>query len=205
MEKIKLNTGLIHLFSGTYGTEWEPQEYDEDGMNEVQLDYSGANLMKSIARVYASHDTDILAALQEHAPFVTGIKFPGTFVSPREYNFATDSIDFELTINRTAMLRAAGALIEDEAFTEFLAEHYTSRDGFMSLTPNHPKYLLDVLENGADRDNNFTTGPAQALSALLNFLCRDEIEGVQGVIYEDWSCNGYGGLEYTIQEQEDIQ
>lgn len=191
--KIKMNTGLIHLFSGTYGTEWEPRELDNNG-EELPLKYDFGEMMKSIARCYDAHDTDIVAALAEHAPYISRIDFPGTSYSPREYNFQTDVLDFVLTVNAGKLRKALAALKDSEEFATFLHEHYSSRDGFWSHTPDNYDYLRsEILTHG----NRFE----QALSALTNFLCRDVLRDIETDVYEYWSCNGYCGLNYEIDQE----
>lgn len=194
---VKMNTGLIPgFFDGTYYTRWEPEEYDENGMDEQQLEYTGSELMRSIATAYRRDQPQILRDFKFEAPFVTDVQFPGTSYSPREYNFESDVIDFILTINRAELRKSVRALKDSEHFSKHLHEHYSSRDGFISFIPNNWGDLAESLANKESSDFE------QSLGALLAYLLRDELESIQESVYEYWRGNGYCGLEYTIEEPE---
>lgn len=194
--KIELNTDLVRgLFSGTYNTAWEVHEYADNG-DEQYIEYDNKAFMQTIAQAYHGHEQAIIEAL--NIPFIKNIHFTGSFYSPREYNFATDSLDFTLTINRKAMLAVVEELATDEAFNAHLQEQYTSYDGFMSFTPNNYKELKQAL---VTRNNRYE----QAIGALIQYLAWDILNtdewyaSIEGAIHEDWSCNGYGGLDYETQ------
>jgi len=189
--KLQLNTNLIPIFSGTYGTNWEVTECNDDG-DELELDYKHEDLMRSIMGVYQENSKDIVKDLG--VKFIKSIKFDGVF-SPREYNFKTDQLDFTLTINLLSMMGELKALKDNKEFSKFLHDNYTSYDGFMSFTPNNYKELrLQILEGDSEHD--------QSISALITFLSKDNIKEIEGDILEDWGCNGYGGLDYKIVEEQ---
>lgn len=207
MKHITLNTGLTQFFSGTYETQWEPKEYDDDG-NDLPLVYSHKDLMKSIATEYANHSDYILDELQEVMPFIRKISFPKTFASPKEYNFSTDVIDYEVTIAKGEMMKVVKGLKDDKEFQDFLYENYTSRDGFWSWTPNNYDSLLYQLEKEDENDQY-----VQAISALMNFLQHPNTydvkasvtsplyESIEESVHDHWRANGYGGLDYSIDEK----
>lgn len=204
--KYKMNTGLTPFFTGTYESQWEPREYDEAGQNEVETKYKHSDLMKSIAKVYAQHEPDILAILQESMPFIRGIDFTGDTYSPREYNFETDSLDYILHVNKGDLMKTVHGLKDDAKFSEYLRERYSTRDGFISFTPNNYDALLWQIETNGDEFH-------QSLAALMNYLEQGNAtvsyysgayQEIEADVLEYWSCNGYGGLNYTVAEQGEV-
>jgi hypothetical protein len=188
----KLNTNLIPIFNGTYETEWEVEEWDDQG-EEVPVDYNQQDLMKSIAGVYHDNEKQILEALA--VPFIKSIHFTGGTHSPREYNFSTDTLDFDLNINKKGMLEALAKLAGNEEFEKWLHECFTSYDGFMSFTPNNYKELSEEIRG---EHNEFD----QALSAMIRFLAGDDSKKINMDMYEEWSGNGYNGLDYKLEDPE---
>ena len=186
---MNLNTSMIELFNGTYNTIWEVIETDDDG-NELEVDYDFKNLMQSILEAYQEGETQIVKDLEVN--FIKSIHFTG-FWSPREYNFATDQLDFTLEIDRELMLKELAKLIDSKDFKQFLKDNYSSYDGSMSFTPNNyqeiSEEIIDNGENGKYSD--------QAISALINFI-RPENNSIDMDAYEYWSSNGYMGLDYKI-------
>lgn len=185
----KLNTQMIPLFSGTYNSFWEVIEYNEEGDREVDVDYDFKDFLKSIVEVYQSNEDYILNEL--NIPFIKEIKFTGEFYNPREYNFSTDSLDFDLTVDKTKLIQAIQALIGNDDFEKFLKDHYSSCDGFISFTPDSGWAILNAIQYDTDEMD-------QALSAVINYLTNDKYDDIENYIYETWSGNGYGGLDYKI-------
>lgn len=198
--KVQLNTNLIPLFTGTYESPyWEVREYD-DGGEEVGVDYDFKEFMASIVREYQGHEEYILSELG--VSFIKSIKFTGTFYSPAYYNFSTDTLDFELSINKTSMLQALATLESDPEFSKYLHDNYTSYDGFMSFTPNNYQDLAHEIKTGGQEFD-------QSLGALITYLAIQsgniDADGgcsIEAMIAEDWQGNGYNGLEYTVEEPE---
>ena len=188
--KINLNTSMIELFNGTYKTIWEVIKTDDDG-NELEIDYDFKNLMQSILEAYQEGETQIVKDLEVN--FIKSIHFTG-FWSPREYNFATDQLDFTLEIDRELMLKELAKLIDSKDFKQFLKDNYSSRDGFMSFTANNYQDLYqDIIDESKHQD--------QAISALINFI-RPEDNSINLDTYEYWSSNGYMDLDYKIVNEE---
>lgn len=192
MITIDLNTGLIfNLFSGTYENQWDVSETEDNG-DELEVEYNFKDLMKSIVHVYQDHADEIVEALD--IPWITSIKFDG-FFNPREYNFMTDQLEFKAEIDENAMIHALEGLKNNKEFSDFLIEHYRSRDGFWSYTPdNYSELYEQITTEGREY--------IQAVSALINFLSgiKDDeyMQGIEGTIWESWQGNGYGGLDYQI-------
>jgi len=180
------------MFSGTYESIWEVLETDEEG-NEVMVDYSFQDFMAGIASVYQKNSTYILGELG--VDFIKKIKFTGKTNSPKEYNFSTDTLDFDLTIDKKAMLHKLRELENDSEFDQYLKDHFTGYDGFWSFTPNNYIDLkAEILGVGREFD--------QAIGALITYLAKNLERGVgtsiEEMVYEDWQGNGYGGLSYTL-------
>ena len=187
--KIKLNTNLVPIFSGTYETQWDVIETNDNG-DEMNVVYDHNDLMKSIANEYQNHADYILSEFE--IPFIKKIKFTGGFDCPPYYNFSTDTLDFEIIVNKTQLLRALNELADGEEFATFLKEHFTSYDGFMSFTPNNYADLkIEILEEGRE----FT----QSIGALISFLALDKLSEIEESIHEDWRGNEYRGLDYHVE------
>ena len=197
--QVKLNTNLVPLFSGTYESIWEVLEVADDG-EELEVDYDLKDLLSSIASVYQENAEYIKSELG--ASFIKSIRFDGGFNSPREYNFATDTLDFTLEINKAELIRVLKSLEGDQDFEKFLKDNYSSYDGFWSWTPNN---YVDIRAEIWGEHEKFD----QALGALITYLAKDNItsEGgtsIESMVFEDWQGNGYGGLDYKIVEPETV-
>jgi len=196
--KIQLNTNLVPMFSGTYESMWEVVEYNEDGTEEVNVDYEHKDLMRSIAEAYRERTDYIKSEL--NCPFIKKLQFDGTFYSPREYNFKTDELDFTITVDYKEMLLAVKELKDDKAFSDFLHDHYATRDGFWSYTPDNYRDILLAL---SDKNNNEFK---QSVGALIRYLGLSNIKNhggysIEEMVYEDWQSNGYGGLDYKVVDR----
>lgn len=198
MNKIiaELNTSMVKgLFNGTYESMWQVEEFDEDG-NELEVDYDSKEFMQSIADVYKSEAPEIILGKLVELPFIKSIKFTGGFYSPAYYNFSTDSLDFEIELDKKGFMAELKKLENDSKFKQFLIDHYRSRDGFISFTPDN---YSGILESITEEKGSFD----QSISAVLNYLipaCEDYYESVEVQMYEIWQGNGYGGLDYKIIE-----
>ena len=192
--KIQLNTNLVPIFSGTYETFWEIEEFNDDG-DAMTVVYDD-NILKGIAETYKKHSDFIRKEF--NIPFIKKIEFSGGFNSPAYYNFSTDTLDFNITVNFKKLLQKLNSLEHDDEFNTFLHDHYTSYDGFMSFTPNN---YYDLKNEIVNRGREFT----QAIGALVRYLIPDELlEGefystLEGQIYEDWQGNGWGGTNYHVE------
>jgi hypothetical protein len=194
---VKLNTGMVNgLFSGTYESIWEPTEYNEEGTEEVEIEYDQKDLMKSIVGVYQQNEKYIVSELS--VPFIKSIHFNGTFSSPREYNFSTDVLDFTLNIDKKALYKTLDSLKSDTSFALFLDEHYRSCDGFISFTPNNYVDIIDNIINEGQEHN-------QAIAAVINYLSKNtEMHGgcsIEEMMQDDWQSNGYNGLDYEVVKE----
>ena len=190
---IELNTNLIPIFGGTYNTEWEVYEIDDDNQ-ELDLDYKFEDLMKSILKAYQDQSYLIEAELKDLGiDFLSNIKFISTY-SPREYNFETDSINFECEVDENKLLRKIGE-IDNEEFRKFLDDNFSDRDGFMSFTPNTIDKLVKAIADGNGQYN-------QAIGAVCQYILRNDYGNIEQEVREYWNSNGYLGLDYKIIKED---
>ena len=73
--KVTLNTNLVPMFSGTYESIWDIVEYNEEGTEEVMVDYDQQDFMASIASVYQDNEEQIQTDL--NCSFLRGLHFTG--------------------------------------------------------------------------------------------------------------------------------
>lgn len=172
--KVTTNTNCFDsvMYHGLY------ESYLGELMGAVSPD-KYADAEKAIGEFVADGVTDMLNEWIFSDRVRDGFKL--TYVKtyhPRQYNFDTDSVelDFEYDNNVYGYLRGY-AVINRDAFDKFLADNFTSRDGFYSYTPN----------NFADWYDGYCADDFRCVSALIWFAIDHEIDddSKQG-IYEDW-------------------
>jgi hypothetical protein len=178
MKKLEVSTNLIPIFSvGMYETNLDPRYLLEAQLEELDQDMAEEfwNLFSN--KAYTEHIFSLAKEFLEEKLIsqFKALPFPITKVkaqeinSPREYNFATDELYFDLIVPNsfeTFIRRWIKANEDNEEFTKFLSESYTSCDGFMSFTPNTPDELL----------TKYAIDPERCLSAVISFLVRNDIE-----------------------------
>lgn len=189
---IELNTNLLPIFSGTYETMWEVNECMQQG-EEVQVNYDFSEFMQSIMEAYEANKSMIVSEMG--IPFIKSIHFTGTH-SPKQYNFSTDTLDFDCEIDETLLLNELSSLASDTNFNTWLHDNFTSYDGFWSYTPNNYQDLYTAITTN---NNEYI----QAIGALCtyimekNFKSRNVENTIEMSIWENWQGNGYYGLNYT--------
>lgn len=192
-EILHLNTSMIDgIFTGTYENIWEVEDHDDDG-HEPYIDYDFKEFMQSIVHAYQNEEEYIKDEL--NIDFIINLKFPGGHYSPREYNFSTDSLDIDITIDLEKFNSTLESLKNDQEFDKFLHDNYTSYDGFWSWTPNNYPELYEQIKTQGNRYD-------QAMSAVINYLIYKEFKNtnltnsIEYYVYDNWQGNGYGGLDY---------
>jgi len=159
----------LPVFSGFYGTIWEPNEDSEiEYINEERerkglepVDFDAIDFDYSGYREHAAKQ--ITYAVEDHLKdFVKSIKFQ-ELRSPREYNFANDSINVEITLTQKNVKVIRDFLkTNKEAFANYLRDTYTSRSGFISFYPNYIEgFCGDLKEALQDKHK---------LGSILNFI-----------------------------------
>lgn len=198
MLKHKLIESHLPVFTGFYSTVFEPSEdqvieapYKYD---DYTFDYDGYRTKTSKACVNA-----IESKLKE---FGLNIKITyQSLYSPREYNFANDSINVKYKVEDPKAINKY-ILANFEAFSVYIKEHYTSRSGFMSFWSNDAEtWLNEYMTNKKDLSHCF--------GAILEFIFKNEgysdndlyeDANYMGAIFLDgWLNEGVGGVRETIE------
>jgi len=158
------------LFPGFYGTvfEYSGEEQDIEYYNEengTNLDYDGFNWDYSeySDRVAKAFVNRLETELKQFLPIKIAFE---RINSPREYNFANDSINVEISLSLNKLLK----LIKErrEKAAQYFKSKYTSCSGFISFHSNDISDWLRksyILENSAHR-----------IGALLDCLCSIELD-----------------------------
>jgi len=181
---MKVKTWLP-IFSGFYNTLWDDTdeyELDEEGFTDEQKEeYFRSDLYYDNVKQYehsvVSSFIDELSKKLKENNFVRSIKFE-QIVSPKEYNFTNDSVNVIIDIN----IRVCKQYLKDneDEFTQYLKDHYTSCDGFWS------NYSNDYDEWVNDKD---LFKSSHMSGEVLNFICENE-DITEIDMYEDIRSNG---------------
>lgn len=193
MKTIKVDTWLP-VFSGFYGTCWE-----SDSMEEMEIQNINDNRKeKNLPSIdYDAIDWDYEGYRQDVCQSVTdaisgdleslGMVHNTVYQklnSPREYNFANDSIDVQFILTGKNVANIKKYLKDHKTeFSKYLKERYTSYDGFFSHYSNAIEAWTGDLMG--------TLTDAHKLGAVLNFILLNE-EGpeYQRDVYESVTGNG---------------
>lgn len=175
------------LFPGFYGTvfEYDNEGSDIDNYNEENgtdlgyddFDFNYPEYRQRVAKAFVSR---LENELTQFLPVKINYQ---ELVSPREYNFANDSINVSVELDLNQLL----GLIRErkEKAQGYFREKYTSCSGFISF---HSPYLGDWLNA-----SYILAEPAHRIGALLDCLASLEINGddiyywADGEYYIDFS------------------
>lgn len=182
MKTIELSTSLIGI-SGMFCTYWgngnpndlfSGSDYLEEDFNngdsDIHPDYADWHwdnkaYMKVWNEAVLTVTEDLLNNVFEHFE-LEGVKFiSGDYYSPREYNFSGDSSNFDLEIPDNLLLKLLTS-VDKDSLEDHLINEYSSRDGFISFTPNNLKDLLEEIEED----------PSRCWGALISYLVTEYIE-----------------------------
>ena len=144
-------------------------EMTDDDFNEF---YEGLN-WGDIRQNYARGFMKLLAEWLEKELYI-GVKYSENtikVISPREYNFRTDTLDVDFTPESIAHLNAWAR--KDDEFKDYLQEATQSRDGFISF------YSYD--DGLADKDGILS-------QYALRYLCDEFIGSGEFVDAYDRAC-----------------
>jgi hypothetical protein len=112
---------------------------------------------------------------------VISILFENVY-SPKYYNFETDSVNCEITINPVKINEYIYSNYHE--FVDYLHNRYKSCSGFIS---SYSHYAADWI-TATDNFLNFTDCNEHYLGAILNFICENEgigSENLYSYIYEN--------------------
>lgn len=218
MKKIEVSTSLIPVFNvGMYETFIDPRYMLEGSLDELPIELQNEYWDLFDNAKYEKHVLDNARhfieseILEQFTDLPFGIKKIEVekIVSPKEYNFRTDELDFNLVVADTFKSLVIAWIVDNvgnEDFCKFLIEHYKSYDGFMSFTPCYPLALIEEIGKDTER----------CVSAVIHFLIsefkednqRDFEELVnQDIWYTEFLIDGqksgkfYEKVELIVNEQ----
>lgn len=162
----------LPVFQGFYNTPFEPNEINDvdyinservsKGLNE--LDFEDFDFdYDSYYRGVAICCTTFIESILKEMDVCEKIEFQ-KIESPREYNFANDSIYIEIDINDSQKANIISYIKNDyELFENFIKERFTDRDGFISFYSNNPETWLNTINESLEHKTK--------LGVILEFLC----------------------------------
>lgn len=202
----ELSTNLIgaEFFYGTYHgygrpeetlNEWsieedfenEPDEFVSPGYYAMNFDFP--EYMDKYGEIVQEDIQEMFNELKETYGLEILEYKPAGHWSPREYNFADDRFNFDITVDWPEFQDKVISLVNKiPGFREFLKEEYSNRRGFISFTPN----------NYENWEQGFLQGKEVCVGAGLRFLfldfgidqyqflekCNDRLHWSQFVVYE---------------------
>lgn len=149
----------LPVFSGFYNTIWQPslEDYESENNYEFERDYRFDN------RGYEDDVAKRLCALfaKEFPKFIKSIEFEEVW-SPKEYNFKNDSINCTMQLKINALRDYVRA--HPIAFDEYLKQHFTSCDGFISFYSNDAEVWYQKMRV-------FKNLSATEMVSILEFAC----------------------------------
>jgi len=185
-------------FPGFYNTlyefdyEYELYNYNEDqDGNEIRKQYGYDRDIEydDLKIDHQQYEFDVVSSYiavieNELNNILNGIKIQfEKIISPREYNFANDSVNVSIDVPVKPLQEYIHENYEE--FTEYIKNRYTSCSGFMSYYSNN----ADVWKQ---ETNNFQEFPNHHyLGSILDFICNREINEMD--VYERTMDNIYTG------------
>lgn len=140
--KVK-SISLAELFYtiDSYGT-FSTDLLDDDWFEESEFNHS--LFLKDLAELHAEIIGNCLPAGGINSVEVVSVG------SPAYYNFSTDWCELEIDVDLDKLLVYLEKFDNKAEFDRFLHERFTSRDGFMSFTPNNIMDFNEVIEGVSD-------------------------------------------------------
>lgn len=122
--------------------------------------------------------------------------------SPREYNFTTDRVFAEISLENVQKLINE---VDMDKLEAYITSHFTSRDGFVSFYSNDIEYWKEMFKRVLkgdleDFDHNHI---CSLLDVTYDFDCRDDIDFwdcIQGGFYEEYVGNNGGIMDYVNKD-----
>ena len=155
---------FLPIFQGFYGTIFDVSDID---LSEFMPD----NVLPSAEPEidFASYKNDAAREITDSVErmledFVFKIVFQ-KLISPREYNFANDSINC-IIYPKMKVIREYLKTHESE-WAEYLKDRYTSRSGFISSYPNTVHEWIEETKNLTELDGHY-------LGSILEFISANE-------------------------------
>ncbi len=182
--RLEMSTEMLPIvIPDTYGNDFQ-YEVDDNMWSEFK------ELMKNKAWAY------IMGALNE-TDFKDSYIDMGEFVSPREYNFRTDRIDFELDFD-DRLIDVVQSKVNDDFFKYI--KKFDSYDGFISFYPVEKSKFYEALRG--EREDKLAL--AISMYILWQFEKENDLDKYQRDYIEDvWDyANANGYVLYDVEEDE---
>ena len=193
MKTQKVGTWLP-LFPGYYGTYLEPDTEEQNEIyyynqeNNTDYDYDNFNwFYDDYYKIVNINSCNFVEDILQKMNLIKSITYEN-MSSPKEYNFATDSINIEVEISAKQIAFILDYLKEHKTnFSAYLLDHYKSRDGFLSSY----SYNFD------DWYNKESILHTHKLGAILQFILfnEEEEEDLMSFYYEVAKIDAYISIE----------
>ena len=172
----------------------EPKELAEAMVENLYNSDAGSKLWSDYKESTARQCVKIIEKNLKELKFVEAIVFE-EISSPREYNFANDSINVQVTFTPVNLQNIRHFISEHFAqWKEYLKESYTSYDGFISHHSNQPGDEEWFADNAIRDSHN--------AGSVLEFLCGENGIDSEMLYYE---CENDAGLDHEAYKQECIK
>ncbi len=126
--------------------QWD-EKYNEEMLEKYWNHYDHDKRKKFIFDQFKEfYEWDFLDEINEAMDLKMEFNVIGWLNSPKQYNFSTDWMDFDLVIDKEKFLDRVRDM-DQEKLSVFLKENYSSYDWFMSNTANNLKDLYAWLKN----------------------------------------------------------
>jgi hypothetical protein len=190
----------LPVFPGFYGTYFEPDEGDLiEYWNERRKENKLTPVHYDVFKFdYESYQNEIGKRCcefigSELSSFVSKVEFQ-MISSPKEYNFANDSINVKITLSDDNIGEIKDYISSHSSeFEIYIRDNYTSRSGFFSYYSNKSEEWLIDFEKTLENKHQ--------LGSLLDFICwssdvneYDLLEYCSGIQLE---VINYSDLEYN--------
>lgn len=200
MENIKLNSSLLPLvdvcmYGGVldrndFESEYNELMQDEENSTEYELDWDKFDVaVLEIAAQYV--EREIMPLLKKYG--VTGFQ-PIDIWHPREYNFQTDELDFDLELSDDFYDKMKENVVkfqkeDDGTMQDWIGSNWKSRDGFWSYMPQSFDEILHPVNPFCEEAQR--VGAYLTLCLLKEGWDEDDYRESSCVIYEELECNYY--------------
>ena len=154
-------TTFLPLFTGFYGSIWDDVDFYGEDEHYQLPEGTYFDDMVDWEKYHEAIAKKMCEFVEEELrPFVSEITFE-RIASPKYYNFENDEIVCEIDLDIQKVHRYL--LANFHTFDRYVADRYTSRDGFISFHSSNPFEWLDDWSNNEHQ-----------IGAVLDFILRNE-------------------------------
>ena len=212
--RVALNTNLLPIVNvGMYESllspsnifdDWLPSSGITESMTEEEINYCdnalwyhfNSDAYKKLVANYAM--AFVVDFFQKIESFASVTLCDGAKIySPKEYNFHSDTLDFEIEISESEIQKIKITTKDNQDFFAWLNNTYRSYSGFICFMPNSKESFAEDI-GGSDIE--------RGLAAYFTFLLRkhlgcsgEEEFGAEYSLYEKISSNH--GIEEFIEDE----